>query len=350
MRRLALAFLLFLLGGCVSHKTGENEVGILVCKVSLGCESKGVQQTLYPPGSTNFFAPFIRDFYTFDTRIQNLEMTSRSEKGDRQGADDLQFKTTDGNDVYMDVTVVWQIDQVKAPKILQEVGTSTTEVKEKLVRPMARTLIRDVMNELTSESIYNADKRFQKSEEAKKFLAEALAPYGVIVQQVNVGEYRFNPDYQKIIHDRKLAEASAEQLKSDAEAAEGGAKRDLETARGKVASAVAQAQGQLNQAKLRADSMFYQQQQNAEAILTERTNNALAIAKRSEALKGAGGRAQVKLKVAEALTGKSIVLIPGGAGNGVALNKLDVNQLVESVLAREAAEAAPAAPAAKEEK
>ncbi len=336
MRRLVLCCVL--LAGCVSHKTGENEVGILVCKIALGCESKGVQSTLYPPGSTNFFAPFIRDFYTFDTRIQNLEMTARAQKGDRQGADDLQFKTTDGNDVFMDVTVVWQIDPTKAPQILQTVGTSTAEVKEALVRPMARTLIRDVMNELTSESIYNAAKRFEKQEEAKRVLAEAMAPYGVIVQQVNVSEYRFNSEYQQIIQNRKLAEAQAEQLKSEAQSAEEEAKRNLETARGKVAADIAATQGELAQAKLRADAQLYQQQQNAEAILTERTNNALAIAKRSEALKGAGGRAQVKIKVAEALTGKSIVLIPSGAGSGVALNRLDVNRLVESIIAQEARE------------
>ena len=44
----------------------------------------------------------------------------------------------------------------------------------------------------------------------------------------------------------------------------------------------------------------------------------------------------VKLKIAEALTGKSIVLIPTGA-SGVSLNRLDVNQLVETLIAQEAA-------------
>jgi regulator of protease activity HflC (stomatin/prohibitin superfamily) len=335
MRRLAFLLVLLPLGACVSHRTGETEVGVLVCKVALGCDAKGVQAQLYPPGSTNFFAPWIRDFYTFDTRIQNLEMTAKSTRGDRSGPDDLQFKTNDGNDVYMDVTVVWQIDPIKAPQILQTVGESTAEVKEKLVRPMARTLVHDVMNELTSESIYNADKRFEKSEEARKVLSDALGPYGVIVTQVNVSEYRFNEEYQQIIHNRKLAEAQAEQLKSEAQSAQEEAKRNLETAKGKVAADIAAADGELAQAKLHADAEFYQQQQNAQAILTERTNNATAIAKRSEALKGAGGRAQVKIKVAEALAGKSIVLIPGGGGSGVSLNKLDVNKLVESVIAQD---------------
>ncbi len=335
MRRLLVGLLL---AGCVSKTTKETEVGVLVCKLSIGCASKGVQTQIYPPGSTNFFAPWIRDFYTFDTKVQNLEMNASAKGGDRKGADDLQFKTTDGNDISMDVTVVWQVDATRAPDLLVHVGKSTSEVKEKLVRPTARTIVRDVLNELTSESVYNADKRFEKAEEARAELAAELEPYGVIVSQVILHEHRFHPEYEKIIQERKLAEQRAEQIKSETEAALQEAKRNLETARGKVASDIAKANGTLEQAKLASDAAYYEQQQNADAIVAERSANAQAIAKRNEALKGAGGRAMVKLKIAEALSGKAIVLIPGGAGG---LNKLDINKLVEMMVTNDQPVAAP---------
>ena len=320
--------------GCISHSTGETEVGVLVCKIGVGCAKKGVQDQLYPPGSTTFFAPLIRDFYTFDTKVQNLEMSADVTRGDRKERDDIEFKTTDGNDISMDVTVAWTIDAKRAPDLLQNVGTSTTEVKEKLVRPIARTLVRDVLNELDSESVYNSDKRFEKAEKARQVLSDALSPHGVVISQVILHEHRFHPEYEKVIHDRKLAEQRAQQLKSESEAAAQEALRNLETARGKVASEIAGATGELAQAKLEADAEYYQNQQNADAILAERTARAQAIAKRNEALKGSGGRAMVKLKVAEALQGKAIVLIPGG--NGVGLQKLDVNKLIESSAIQEA--------------
>jgi len=327
-------------GGCVSHTTGETEVGILVCKISLGCKSKGVQDQLYPPGSTNFFAPFIRDFYRFDTKVQNLEMRAAN-----KGRDDLQLKTTDGNDISMDVTVVWQVDPQRAPKLLAEVATSTEDVKDKLVRPMARTHVRDVLNELDSESVYNSDKRFEKAEKARAVLTAALAPFGVVVSQVILHEHRFNPEYEHVIHDRKLAEQRAEQLKSEAEAASQESLRNLETARGRVAADIAAAEGRLNQAKLGADAAYFAQQQNAQALLSEKTANAKAIAKRNEALRGTGGRAMVKLKVAEAITGKAIVLIPSGQA-GAAFNRLDVNKMVDAFKDEEdsAPAASPAAP------
>ncbi|MDB4981325.1 MAG: hypothetical protein JWM82_2077 [Myxococcales bacterium] len=324
-----VALLASVAGGCVSRSTGETEVGVLVCKIGLGCAKKGVQDQLYPPGSTNLFAPFIRDFYTFDTKVQNLEMTATSRGGDRSTRDDLQFKTTDGNDISMDVTVVWTLDQKMIPTIVQEVGISTDEVKEKLVRPMARTLVRDVLNELDSEAVYNSDKRFQKADKARQVLTTALAGFGVNIMQVILHEHRFAPEYEKVIHDRKLAEQRAEQLKSETEAVQQEALRNLETARGGVASSIAKADGNLKQVSLKADAAFYAQQQNAEALLAERTAKAKAIAKRNEALRGAGGKAMVKLKVAEALDGKSILLVPGGA-SGAGFNKMDINKLIDA--------------------
>jgi regulator of protease activity HflC (stomatin/prohibitin superfamily) len=326
------------LAGCVSHSTGENEVGVLVCKLSIGCsDGKGVQREVFEPGKTNFFAPFVRDWYTFDTKMQNLEMVASGKRGDRAERDDLQFKTTDGNDISMDVTVAWTIDRKHAPDLLVNVGFSTAEVKEKLVRPMARTLVRDVLNELDSESIYNSDKRFEKAERATKVLGDALLPYGVLISKVILHEHRFAPEYEKVIHDRKLAEQHAQQLRSEAEAAAQEALRNLETARGKVAADIAAAEGALQQAKLAADAEFFQQQQNSDAIVAERSAKAKAIQKRNEALRGTGGRAMVKLKVAEALMGKEIILIPGGQ-SGVGLHKLDVNKLIDNAAAKEATE------------
>jgi len=325
---LALALVLGA-GGCVSRTTKETEVGVLVCKLGIGCAKKGVQDQLYPPGSTNLFAPFIRDFYTFDTKVQNLEMTANPRGGDRSVRDDLQFKTTDGNDISMDVTVVWTVDPKQVPRMVQEVGTSTEEVKEKVVRPVARTLVRDVLNELDSEAVYNSDKRFEKADKARQVLTAALAAFGVNVMQVILHEHRFAPEYEKVIHDRKLAEQHAEQLKSETEAVMQEALRNLETARGRVASQIAQADGKLKQVTLAADAAYYAQQQNAEALLAERTAKAKAIAKRNEALRGAGGKAMVKLKIADALDGKAIVMVPGGAG-GSGFNKMDVNKLIDA--------------------
>ena len=68
--------------------------------------------------------------------------------------DDITFKTKDGNNVYIDVNVMWRIDPKKAGYLVSNVGQSVDEIKERLVRPISRSVIRDVFNEITSEEYY----------------------------------------------------------------------------------------------------------------------------------------------------------------------------------------------------
>jgi hypothetical protein len=53
-----------------------------------------------------------------------------------------------------------------------------------------------------------------------------------------------------------------------------------------------------------------------------------SIEKENAALGGAGGRTMVKLKIAEALRGKRIVMVP--TGKGANLQTLDVNDLISA--------------------
>ena len=307
---------------CTPHSTAANEVGVLTRKVA-PFGKKGVQDEIYPSGGTYLFAPFMTDWNTFETKLQNLRMM-------KEGNNDLEFKTVDGNDISVDVTVAWRIDPSKTPMILMKVGESTSDIEARVVRPGVRAYVRDALNKLKSEEFYEADRRFKAAEEGRVLLAEALGTEGVIVEQVILGEHRFNPEYEAVIRDKKLAEQNAEKLKSEALAAAEANKRNLEAAKGQVAQRIAQASGTLAQAKLTADSSLIQSQNEAEAILIEARANAQAIEKRNAALAGVGGKTMVKLKVAEALSGKRILLVPAKGAN---IQTMDVNQLINSYAA-----------------
>lgn len=324
--------------GCACHSTDSNEVGVLTRKFTV-MGSRGVQAETYAPGATYFFFPaFSTDWTTFETKLQNLRMKARGE--DEKGrTDDIEFKTVDGNDIAVDVTVAWRIDPAKAPHLVQKVARSTQDVENRLVRPAARALVRDALNVLRSEDFYTADKRFAAAESARKLLEEALLPEGVIVEQVILQEHRFNPEYEKVIREKKLAEQTAEKLRSEAQAAAEEAKRNLEGAKGTVSQRVAEAQGQLEQAKLTADAELVRATNEATAILKEAEAKSKGIAKENEALAGAGGRTMVKLRIAEALMGKQIIFMPTGR-SGSTLQTMDMNQILTQYATSKAAQSA----------
>src|SRR5207249_2041171 len=83
-----------------------------------------------------------------------------------------------------------------------------------------------------------------KAEEAREKLAAVLGPEGVIVEWVILGEHHFHPDYEKVIHDKKLAEQTAERMVSEGHAALQEALRNLETAKGQVSQKIATRRGE----------------------------------------------------------------------------------------------------------
>ena len=331
MKRLILiasAFLLlFAVSGCAMKSTGETEVGVRTKKLAIFGE-KGVEDRAYAQGATYFFFPFINDWHTFDTKLQNLEMTIQHSRGDREGADDLLFKTIDGNDISLDVIVAYRIDASKAPFILQHVATSDQQIREKIMRTVARSLPRDIFGELKTEEFYVAGQRQAKADKVRRALAEVLEPMGIIVERVLPKDYRFNPAYQKAIEGKKVADQQAEKNKSATRAAVEEYRRKVEEAKGEVNKMVAEADGIYEKAKIEADAYLEKQKSIAEAIEVEGRAEAEGITKMNQALAGMGGETMVKLQLAEALKGKRIMVLPISEG-GINLKTTDVNDLLK---------------------
>lgn len=321
--------LLLCVSGCVPHTTGETQVGVRTVKLALFGE-KGVQDRVYSPGATYFFPPVINDWNVFDTKLQNLEMTFSPDRGDRRSHDDLVFKTIDGNDISLDVIIAYRIDPRKAPYIVQYVARDDAALREKVVRTVARSKPRDIFGELKTEAFYVADARENQSNKAKDALQAILGPMGIVVEKVLTKDYRFNPEYTKAIEKKKVADQQVEKFKSAQHAATEEYKRKLEEARGEVNRMVADADGQYLKAKIEADVYLEQQKLLAKAIKTEGIAEAKGIQEMNNALAEAGGEVIVKLKIAEAIQGKRIILLPVSQG-GMNLKTTDINRLIETL-------------------
>jgi len=317
------------ISGCVLYSTDSTEVGVRTKKFTIFGQ-KGVEDKVYAPGSTYIFMPFINDWHTFDTKLQNLEMVYDTARGDRRSQDDLLFKTIDGNDISLDVIIAYRLDAEKAPYILQNVAEDDQTLREKVVRTIARSKPRDIFGELTTEEFYVADKREAQSQRAKEMLQEMLGPLGIIVEKVLTKDYRFNKEYQKAIEDKKVADQQVQKNRSAQHAALEEYKRKLEEAKGEVNKLIADADGTYRKAQIEADVYYEQQKLLAEAIKAEGIADAQGIQEMNNAMAGSGGEAFVKLRIAEALQGKQIMLLPVSEG-GMNLKTTDMNQLINTL-------------------
>ncbi len=333
MRKMMITIMLLMIlpltQACVPHTTGETEVGVQVKKLALWGE-KGVSDRIFSPGSTFFFLPFINDWYTFDTKLQNMEMTFQRTRGDRPTQDDLLFKTIDGNDIGLDVIIAYRIMPEKAPYILQYVAENDDTLRDKIVRTIARSKPRDIFGELKTEDFYIAKNREAQAQEVKKQLQAMFDPMGVIIERVLTKDYRFNPAYQKAIEDKKVADQMVEKNRSAQHATQEEYLRKLEQAKGEVNKMVADIDGEYLKAKIEVDAYYEKQKLIAQAIKAEGIAEAQGIQEMNTAMASAGGEAFVKLRIAESLQGKEIFLLPVSEG-GMNLKTTDINDLINTM-------------------
>jgi len=316
---IGVAVLVFLFFSFSSyHSTDSTEVGVRTVK---WFGKRGVQNQVYQPGAAYFFPPIINEWDTFDTRLQVVEM---------KGPGQLVIKTRDGNDLFVDVTFSYRINPQKAPFIRQFVAKNDLELREKVVKTVARSRTRDFLGALSTDEFTHTEDRNKAVEQAKTGLQSIYSEYGVILERIAVMDYRFDPDYLKVITEKKVAEAKTLEIRAQIEAQREGNKRLLNESEGQVKGLIAYTQGQFSNNVSAADADLDQKRILADAILTEGTNTALTIIKQREAMASEGGEAQIQLAFATNLLHKRIIMIP--SGGGINLQTLDLNKALESIL------------------
>src|SRR5215475_15570110 len=202
----AAVLALIFLSSASYHATDSTEVGVRTIKFF---GKRGVENTIYQPGSAYFFMPIFNEWDTFDTRLQVVEM-----KGPAQ----LILKTRDGNDLFVDVSFSYRIEPTNAPFILQYVAKNDLELREKVFKTVARSRTRDFLGVLSTDEFTHTEDSNKAVELAKAGLQEIFTGYGIILERVAVMDYRFDPDYLKVITEKKVAEAKTLEVRAQMEA------------------------------------------------------------------------------------------------------------------------------------
>ena len=322
---LRLPSLALLLSLAACRSTTSTEVGVRTTLLGI-FEKRGAQQ-IYAPGGVYFVLPVVNSFTVLPVSQQNLLMIADPHEGDRPVPDDITFKTKDGNNVYIDVNVMWRIDPHKAGFVVGHVGQTVEEVKERVVRPVSRSIIRDVFNEITSEEYYQVMVKNRVAAQAKDQLAGALAPLGVAVDMLQLHQHRFDPEYQEAINAQKQAEADVQMLVERQKAVIVQNQTELEARRSVWNQSLETARGEAGRARNEADGYYQTQTNQAKAIRAAAQAEADGIRKEAEALSKLGGDAYVKIQVAKLFAEKRIYLVPGSN-----VSTLDVNSALNFLL------------------
>jgi regulator of protease activity HflC (stomatin/prohibitin superfamily) len=300
-----------------------DEYGIKVVRVGL---NRGVQKKIYHAGLI-FVLPFgLQQMYRLPKGIQVLELTNFPQTAAEGARKDraAHIQTSDGFFVDVDVSMLYHI---KDPYLVFTTIGPGTLFEDNGIIPKAEPSLKETLGKLTTEEFYNSPMRVKKAEEAKRQLNNELNLKGIEVDQVLVRYFKYSPEIQKNIEEKKLQDQMVFTNQAAARAAREEAELKKIVQEGMVTAAVEMEKGKAYVTRKIAEKDLYVRKIKAEADLLVQLAEAERVRLKNEALKGIGSERMVGLKMADAYKGLDIIILPSDGPHGV--NPLNLNNALQ---------------------
>lgn len=289
-------------------RVGPEEFGVVQRKLGM---KTGIVDRVYGPGL--YFEGPGTTLHVFPREIQILDANSEQhapaaggrkagKKRDLLGDEShrtieaINVQTSDGYAVSADVTLLYSIDN--PVQIAREFGWGSLYVDAFAINTF-RNGVLATLGKMNAESFYHEEVRIQAVKEAEELLKERFAERGFRVERLLLRNYRYAENYEKSLHDKKVAVQLTVKNRKEGLVNEEKAKLQQIESKGNAAITIAESEVQAEIARIRAEAGLYSAQVHARAD-TE-FNLAMAEGKRlkAEALTSTGGRYVVALETAK---------------------------------------------------
>jgi len=237
----------------------------------------------------------------------------------------MSLKTNDGQKIDVDMTVIYSLNAKDVPLLHQEVGQN---YEDQILLPQIRSEARIAIGGYFAEQMYQGKVREEIQNAIKEKLIKAVSKYPAInIQDTLMRDFKFEPEFQKAIEQKKLAAQNVEVNKNRALSQEQEALRVEAEARGEKLKAIQEAQGRAESMKVEADAQRYKLEQEAAGQLAKYKADAEGKRLQAEAL--GGGKNVVALKFAESLPSTFRTFVVPVGQNTTSL--MDINGLTKGL-------------------
>lgn len=229
-----------------------EERGVVISAVA----PNGYRPNVLEPG-LRWVLPFVEQVKTYPISRQTYTMSAAPSEGQRSGDDSIRARTKDGQEVFIDSSVIYAIDP---SKVIDLHIRWQNRYDEELVRPLVRGIIRDAASQYSIEEIVSS-----KRDELKSYIAEQLvtklADNDLVLVDFILRDIHFSDEYAAAVEQKQVAEQQALQAQIVVEQKKQEAEQARQVAQGEADASVIRAQGE-------AQARIIQAQAEAEALQT----------------------------------------------------------------------------------
>jgi regulator of protease activity HflC (stomatin/prohibitin superfamily) len=270
---------------------GATEVAVVFQSVGGKSENNSLWSEPLGPGA-HIVVPGINTTIVYSTETRTYTMSRTVNEGAQSGDDSVMVRTSDAQQVYVDISVVYAVDPANVNALYLKYRQ---RYEEDFVRPIVRAVVRDIVSGYGAEDMYGP-KRIEIQQKLNDELNRRFAGSGLLLKELLIRNITFSDVFINAIEAKQVAEQEAEKAKQEAE-------RARITAQGKADAAVLQAQGD-------SDSAVAMAKGDAEATLLLSSANAKVLALINDQLKK--NPLLLQWRYIESLAGDiSLILLPG---------------------------------------
>jgi len=160
-----------------------------------------------------FLVPGVQDSVVYDVREQSYTMARKHAEGQEPGDDSIQCLTSDGQSVFLDLTVRYQPDPSQITDLHRRFAD---QFVAKVVRPQISSVVRNIVSKYSIIDVYSG-KRSQIQSEISTVLAADLSQNAILLKEVLLRDVNLTPEFHKAIEQKQIAQQEAQRKQYELE-------------------------------------------------------------------------------------------------------------------------------------
>ena len=199
---------------------------------------EGYRPEALQPG-LSFIVPLFENVTRYSISRRTYTMSSVGQEGQIAGDDSVRARTKDGQEVFIDASIIYSIDPAK---VVQLHINWQGRFEDEVVRPLARGIIRDASSQYGVEEIVSS-KRGELEQQITAELERKLAENDLELTDFVLRDIHFSPEYAAAVEQKQIAEQQAQQAFFVVEQRKQEAEQARQTAQGRADSVVIDSRG-----------------------------------------------------------------------------------------------------------
>ncbi len=206
------------------------------------------------PG-TSIILPGLQEYIIYQTDQREYTMSGISREGRLQGDDAVNALTVDGQEIRLDITVLYRISREDVNQIHLN---WQSRYESDYIRPTVRAVARDVVSQFEAEAIYGLE-REALGGRISETVRERMATQGLTLTSLLVRQIDFNESFSQSIEEKQIEEQKLQRARTEAERVqtEAGGRADAaeEEARGRANARLIEAHAEAEALRVISDQI-----------------------------------------------------------------------------------------------